>query len=44
MAKKQKSSHSLPVRILAIILTVLLASGAAVSILAGVIEMLTHTH
>ena len=44
MAKKQKPTYSLPVRILAIALTVLLASGAAVSILAGVLEMFTHTH
>ena len=44
--KKQakKSSYPTPVRVLAIILTVLLASGAAVSILAGVLEMLHHTH
>ena len=44
MANKKKSSYSLPVRIMAIVLTVLLASGAAVSILAGLIELLSHTH
>ena len=43
MAKNQKkSSYSLPVRIMAIVLTVLLASGAAVSLLAGVIELLSR--
>ena len=34
----------MPVRIMAIILTVLLASGAAVSILAYVLDLLSHSH
>ena len=42
--QERKSSYSMPVRILAIALTVLLASSAAVSILAYVLEMLSHSH
>ena len=42
--QEKKSSYSLPVRIMAIVLTVLLASGAAVSILAYLLESLAHSH
>ena len=42
--QEKKSSYSMPVRVMAIVLTVLLASSAAVSILAYVLDMLSHSH